>query len=286
MSGNNNNFNERRATTTWRQNQQSRSIDGPGRQQRKSKIKAPDVSQGEIVSLLENFGFIQSVDRVEDVFFHFSELLDNSNNGESSSHPKVGDFVQFEFRMLREKKEKAARVQILPAGTVLQWDDAFDDEGVVRRGNIINLPSMPTKGSANPTTAQDFLRSCGSIQICNEKGGGISSIDENVYFTFDDSLGRKGSMSCSGRRESLLGTNDLTEFRLVRNRRTKALFARDIVLIQSERERRAEEKEERLLTSSTIERKFHGSSQQASLSIKIFACVTFIFLLFVPSTYF
>lgn len=228
------------------QNQQSRSSDYE-RQQR-SRKPPPEISRGYVVAVLENFGFIRSVDKLDDVFFHFSELVLGNSDDDGMPPIKIGDVVQFEVRTSRDLKEKAARVNILPPGTVLQWDEPFENEGIVRKGVIKKLP-FNSSSSSTSNTSQDVLQSCGLIQPADDVA------NENIYFSFDDYVSSSNnSRGTNSRKDNPLGTKDLVEFRLVRNRRTKALFAREIVLIQSEKDRLAAEKEECLLKSSTSER--------------------------------
>ena len=69
----------------------------------------------------------------------------------------------------------------------------------------------------------------------------------------------KAEIESSGNHNSLRGNNsrlfrgDLVEFRILLDRRTKQKYARHIKLIQSDRERKRNEKEKKLLESATIE---------------------------------
>jgi len=226
-------------------------------------------SRGQVVAVLENFGFIQSVDRMEDIFFHFAELVENEKDGTAAaSGPpiKVGDKVEFEFKTSRDMKEKAAKVRILPPGTILPWDDAVDDEeGIIYQGLIDKLPTGNSTKSHN--IAEEFLKSCGTI-VLNTENTSINRFgNETVYFTFGDyynnnnkmknrsnNTSRRGNSGSNDRGDSQLSIKDFVEFHLVRNRRTKALFARKVALIQSEKDRIAAVKEEMLLKSSTREK--------------------------------
>jgi cold shock CspA family protein len=227
-------------------------------------------SEGLIIALLENFGFINCADRQEDVFFHYAELTGNSL-ASTPDDLREGQVVRFGFRGSgggrdrdssgdgTAKKEKAIRVEVMPEGTQIQWDTPVAGESNAEagsmRGNIIKVaPSSLSRRDNNSrnSSGQALSMSCGTIQLCPQnkvKGGPISGSgsgnEDVVYFKQEDVTG--GGIK--------LGEQDLVEFHLMRNRKTKSLFAKSLKLIQSEKERLRQEREERLLLGATKE---HG----------------------------
>ena len=176
------------------------------------------IEQGVIHTLLDNFGFIHCADRPIELFFHYTSTnlhWDDLN---------IGDEVEFRVgtsgRRGEEDKLKAFDVRILQPNTIV-WETE-DEIGKIWRGSVDKVPRERER----------------------EKIRGVICVDnEDIEATFSnvDSKAR-------------LGKGDIVEFSLFTERRTGAKLAKNIVLIQSERERAREEKEAKLLENAALER--------------------------------
>ena len=233
----------------------SRTNNGGGRSQSYGNREPKEMSEGRIISLLENFGFIDCADRMEDIFFHYSELFPNSI-ASSPEDLQVGQVVHFEFRgsyaETSGKKEKALRVEVMPEGTEVKWDIELDKlfAGAAsngRKGNVLKVaPSSLGRRENISIKSGDWSASCGVIRLCPEdviKGGAGSGGEDLVYYKSEDQVS-----------QGKLGEQDLVQFQLVRNRKTKCLFARNIKLLQSEKEKLTMAREARLIAGATKEK--------------------------------
>lgn len=141
----------------------------------------------------------------------------------------IGDEVEFRVGYNSDRnggggregdKLKAFDVRVLPADTVV-WEKE-DVEGKRYGGKVKSIPRE---------NGRDRIR--GTILVDGNDG-------EEVAFTNSD---------CPSR----LGRNDTIEFSIFTERRTGMKLARNIHLIQSEKERLREEREAKLLENATVE---------------------------------
>ena len=217
------------------------------------------IEQGVIHTLLDKFGFILCADRNIELFFHYSEY----KSGHSDTL-QIGDEV--EFRVSEEQKTNklaALDVRQLPKGTIY-WEYE-EEEGKVFDGVV----ELSCSSSVREDGGGGGRRGGGG----GKKGGGDGIIrlkkkddddDEqqqqpmiDIYYTPSDykpnnkkQTGAHSSSSSSSRLER----KDVIQFSLVTERRTGKKYARNITLIQSERERQRLEREAKLMENATLER--------------------------------
>jgi cold shock CspA family protein len=204
------------------------------------------IETGKIHTLLENFGFIYCAERASDLFFHYSEVT-----GCTVDDLNLEDEVQFHVGPSKrsngagssedEQQLSAYKVQVLPRGTV-HWEIEDEPKGSRRKGKVEKMIRFNSRDSGSIP--------CGTIRMEDSS----SEIDDGskkstlVRFTVDDYDGYK-----RGKNGGELELSDLVEFTLVTERRSGLKYARDIVLLQSERQRLEEEHEKRMLESATLE---------------------------------
>ncbi|XP_053281542.1 cold shock domain-containing protein E1 isoform X8 [Pleuronectes platessa] len=153
---------------------------------------------GVIAAIRDGFGFIKCVDRDARMFFHFSEVLE-----ESQLH--ISDEVEFTVvpDMLSAQRNHAVRIKKLPKGTVsfhTQSEQRF--MGVVEKEVI----AVNTK-NASPTKVKEKESEEGVIGYddCGEKltvayhtkdleGGGIPQVGDKVEFSINE-VKRTGQQS-------------------------------------------------------------------------------------------
>jgi len=212
--------------------------------------------EGEIVSLLESFGFIKCAERDEEVFFHFTEVEGKT----AAADLVVGDEVEFNIGPSTTSSSKAQKlaafsVSVLPKGTV-KWEVPDYPEGVRKRGKV-EKPARVNNNSRSDSSSQLD----GTIRLVSSEGvneseepkssslenPAIENPDEIVRYTVEQYTAEKGE-------PTRLSRGDLIEFTTVIERRTGNKIAKDILLIQSERERLREEREKKMLAEATLER--------------------------------
>ncbi|XP_052862597.1 cold shock domain-containing protein E1 [Anopheles cruzii] len=123
-------------------------------------IKPGNIHQGFIAVLKENFGFIETVEHDQEVFFHFSNFVGNSNTLE------LGQEVEY-TRSTRNAMNTgncipAENVKVLPKGTIVQskvLPENFNGS-VVRPLRCIN---------------PDQEEYCGLVQVKSEQGDSLST---------------------------------------------------------------------------------------------------------------
>jgi cold shock CspA family protein len=246
-------------------NNTSRGGGGGGGGNRRQNQQPPHLSypieQGRICSLKESFGFIYCADRVEEVFFHYSEMIgvDNSKNSGSSFDESALIDLCVEFRIgpsVRDpNKNQAYQVKPLK-NTEIQWEIPAHDgkrvRGLVERRSRGGVDARGSNNSANAGNVE------GTIRLLKETQGN----DEDAVATADGPLirFRASDVSSSAERSTgvaapSLSRGDLVECLVVLERRTGHEFAKDITLLLSERERIKQEEESKLLSSAREE---HG----------------------------
>ncbi len=246
------------------------------------------VEQGIIHSLLDKFGFILCADRDRELFFHYSEYINSNNTNKSgggndgnishSDELNIGDEVEFRVGVAppprgggdggEEGNEKmsAYGVRRLPPGTIY-WETEDEPKGKRRMGVVDKVAAVGT--SSRRRRGDDVRGSSGGggfpISSSGSVGAGlIRIIDENcddaenkestpleVHYNPIDVIQTPNQQRRSRRPQ--LERGDMVEVTLVTERRTKRKYAREICLIRSERERRREEEESRLLQNATLE---------------------------------
>ncbi len=219
-----------------------------------SNLNSLPFEQGIICSLRESFGFIHCAERPEEVFFHYSEVM--------NCHPddlQIDTEVEFRVAGNNEGKNAAYSVHRLDQGTVV-WE-VEEVEGALYQG-LVEKPCMPPRGGGGG------LQTDGSIRIVEPRDSnnnplGESKDDDNA----DDKKQKSGplvrlrageytgaKMESNNRgSSSRLFRGDLVQFRVFLDKRTKQKYAREIILLQSDRERKRIEKEKKLLEEATLE---------------------------------
>lgn len=224
------------------------------------------VEQGSIASIKDSFGFIHCANRVDGLFFHFSEVR--------SCHPadlQVNDEVEFRVGQSGKDDKLAAYDLVkLDPGTVV-WE--VEDEPGVRFQGIVERPIRSERGSSQMSegTIRVLLEANEEVEGDNKEKKGMERVaasangplirflakDCNTNDSEGSLLLTDSSISFSSRSASGTGTrlcrNDLVEFSVVTTLRSKTKYAKGITVLQSERERQRLEKEEELLSKGTIE---------------------------------
>lgn len=220
--------------------------------------------EGMIVSLLESFGFIKCAEREEDVFFHYSEMDRNSYH---ANELEVGMEVDFDIgpspqssnRSSKQDQQKLAafRVNVLPKGTV-KWELPDEDVVLKKRGKVEKAARVQHSRSSDIRTSPYD----GTIRLI------VEDIDEDDSNNDDkDAKGEKekrhqeiilpysvDEYEPERTQPSRLLKGDLVEFETVVERRSKKKLAKNIRLIQSERDRQRELREQKMLAEATFER--------------------------------
>lgn len=263
----------------------SRGVGGRRGSTTNSNIQNLPVEHGIIHSLLDKFGFILCADRDRELFFHYSEYNNTNKSGGGSggniSHSdelNIGDEVEFRVGVAppprgggdggEEGNEKmsAYDVRRLPPGTIY-WETEDEPKGKRRMGVVDKVAAVGT--SIRRRRGEDVRGSSGGggcpISSFGSVGAGlIRIIGENcddaenkeskpleVYYNSVDVIQTPNQQRRPRRPQ--LERGDMVEVTLVTERRTKEKYAREICLIRSERERRREEEESRLLENATLE---------------------------------
>jgi hypothetical protein len=169
--------------------------------------------------------------------------------------PEIID-TEVEFRIGKSNNNKYAayQVKVLPKGTVV-WE--IPEYGNRRVRGIVE--KRPGRGGDNANTNDTE----GTIRLLLEKEDGTSAATQDcplIRFRAnynDESNNTPKSKSSSSKKSphGIWNTGDLVECRVVTERRTQTMYARDMVLLLSERERIKQEEERKLLETATLE---HG----------------------------
>lgn len=258
---------------------------------RRSSFDNLPTEQGRIQTLLDQYGFIYCADRPYDVFFHYSQLAggissDDINCGDEVEF-LVGPRDLTKQRGQQEKDQQqqqqqqdglsAYQVRIVEKGSVI-WEVEEEPKGQRRVGKV---ERMIRWGGGRDGAMVGTIRICG-VKNDKEQGNAVELVEENeqsreqtdaenndieiemeassannklkdkkgtiVRFAPDDYDGYQ-----SKSKTNVLERNDLVEFTLVTEKRSGIKYARNITLIQSQRERIEEEREQKLLQSATLE---------------------------------
>ncbi|XP_059188652.1 cold shock domain-containing protein E1 isoform X8 [Centropristis striata] len=152
---------------------------------------------GVIAAIRDGFGFIKCVDRDARMFFHFSEVLE-----ESQLH--ISDEVEFTVvpDMLSAQRNHAVRIKKLPKGTV-----SFHTQSEQRFMGVIEKEVVAANKNASPTKGKEKEAEEGVIayEDCGVKltvpyhnkdleGGGYPQVGDKVEFSINE-VKRTGQQS-------------------------------------------------------------------------------------------
>lgn len=243
-----------------------------GQRNTKPSMPAMPTEQGIIHTLLDKFGFITCADRERELFFHYSEFRGRSDE------LNIGDEVEFMVGRAEERgsggsrrsdrggdrgsgglssggggdeKWSAFAIKKLPEGTII-WENE-------------DVPGKRYRGTVEAIARDESFSRRDNRGMSRDRGGGArggGAVDGLVCIMTDENEAKseetredKIYYTCADyAKSSSLHRNDIVEFTLVTKRRTNKKYARDITLIQSERERLLEEREKKLMEDATLER--------------------------------
>ncbi|KAG7226859.1 hypothetical protein INR49_022154, partial [Caranx melampygus] len=152
---------------------------------------------GVIAAIRDGFGFIKCVDRDARMFFHFSEVLE-----ESQLH--ISDEVEFTVvpDMLSAQRNHAVRIKKLPKGTV-----SFHTQSEQRFMGVVEKEVAVTAKNASPTKGKEkeseegviAYEDCGvkltvPYHIKDLEGGGHPQVGDKVEFSINE-VKRTGQQS-------------------------------------------------------------------------------------------
>ncbi|KAL7493312.1 hypothetical protein ACHAWT_002339 [Skeletonema menzelii] len=234
----------------------SRSLYNPNNNNRNNNRRSSarsnlPIEQGVIHTLLDKFGFILCADRNTELFFHYSEYKSGH-----SDELQIGDEV--EFRVTEDPKLAGLDVRLLTKGTI--WWEREEVEGKVWDGVVEMCCAR-----------EDGRRGGGGKKGGSGGGGGGDGIirlkkqddtdqgdneeqQVDVYYTPSDYKPTRKQSGGQQQQHSRLERKDVIQFKLVTERRTGKKYARDITLVQSERERQRLEREAKILENAPLER--------------------------------
>jgi len=237
-----------------------------------SNLNSLPFEQGIICSLKESFGFIHCAERPEEVFFHYSEVM--------NCHPndlQIDTEVEFRIASNNDGKNAAYSVHRLDPGTVV-WE-VEEAEGAFYQG-LVEKPCMPPRGGGNGPQMDGSIRiveprdnnnnnnnNNPSGEFKEEESDNNDNNDNNNKPNNNNKKQKNGPLvrlrageytgarmeSNSRDSSSRLFRGDLVQFRVFLDNRTKQKYAREITLLQSDRERKRIEKEKKLLENAALE---------------------------------
>jgi len=157
---------------------------------------------GVVNSLKDGFGFIKCADHDLSIFFHFSEVLEQSHIMD------VGQEVEFTIENdTISRRQHATRIRFLPKGTV-----SFETVSVERHVGVVDQEaSMRQTKSPSKQKDQEY-----GIIRCYRDGKEV-----DVYYSLRDCRPREVPRFC-----------DKIEFILVTKKSNHQLFARDISILE------------------------------------------------------
>uniref|UniRef100_A0A3B4Z2Y1 Cold shock domain-containing protein E1 n=1 Tax=Stegastes partitus TaxID=144197 RepID=A0A3B4Z2Y1_9TELE len=128
---------------------------------------------GVIAAIRDGFGFIKCVDRDARMFFHFSEVLE-----ESQLH--ISDEVEFTVvpDMLSAQRNHAVRIKKLPKGTV-----SFHTQSEQRFVGVVEKEVIAASKNASPTKSKEKKKDKGKIVEKEAEEGMIAYEDCGVKLT-------------------------------------------------------------------------------------------------------
>uniref|UniRef100_A0A9J7XW84 Cold shock domain-containing protein E1 n=1 Tax=Cyprinus carpio carpio TaxID=630221 RepID=A0A9J7XW84_CYPCA len=128
--------------------------------------KVPTKNQGVIAAMRDGFGFIKCVDRDARMFFHFSEVLE-----ESQLH--ISDEVEFTVvpDMLSAQRNHAVRIKKLPKGTV-----SFHTQSELRFVGVVEKEAAPATTAKNSSPSKGKEKDAEEGLIAYEESGVKSTL--------------------------------------------------------------------------------------------------------------
>ena len=214
----------------------------------------------------------------QEVEFFVGPRKPSRGSGRSSQSMSMSDGNNRE-----EDKLSAFQVQVLEPGSVV-WEVEEEPKGVRRVGVVESMirtnphrrdnrdrdrDGSPPEGTIRlksleeEENAQEPASKDDSVQVQTDDANVNAAVKKGalVKFTLEDYTG-SGSNSNSDSnnnnprskpRNEVLERNDVIEFTLVTVKRTGMQYARNIVLLQSERKRMEEEREKKMMEEATLE---------------------------------
>ncbi|TDH71299.1 hypothetical protein CCR75_004643 [Bremia lactucae] len=224
-----------------------------------SPSRVTPAEQGFVVSIKESFGFVSSLERDGDLFFHISE---------APVEIQVHDEVEFQIKYnQRSDKEMACQLVALPKGTI-QVEEISDDFylGIVTKSLSLGPHQGGSRGYSNNRDQDRRLREeHGLIEIKTDK-------TEKETVTNDQDMTNEGEDERAQRKrefvrftseslsikqdEARVSTNELphvgdeVRFRIAKHRKTGLRRAIEMVIVVSAREKLEKEIELELATLS------------------------------------
>ena len=222
---------------------------------RAQQILSYPLEQGSVRNLKDNFGFIQCVEREEELFFHYSEVIE----GAAGLSPDQ----EVEFRVgpdPRSGRVAAFQIKTLAPGTI-EWE-TVEYDGVRQTGLVERRPkNLNHRGR---TTSDGTSGGEGTIRLLKQKDKDeAEGQDDSNVVTKDGPLIRFTSKDYDGggtpnsndvRQRNELGRGDLVEYLVVKEKKTGFCYAREITRLLTERERTRQEKERKMMASATLEK--------------------------------
>lgn len=193
---------------------------GNSQNRRQTNRSTLPLETGVIASLKESFGFIKSVERDEDIFFHSSE---------TSEDLQIGDEVQFR---INHSQRSAHQLKKLPPGTVV-WE--VEENPGVRFKGLVERPPR-------------FSASDGTIRVLV-----ADSTDETILKPHGPLVRVKELPTSTGKKNVGLARGDLVEFNVLTEKRTSFKYARNLRVLVTEKERKRKEEEEAMLQQASEE---------------------------------
>lgn len=218
----------------------------------------------------------------QEVEFFVGPRKPSRGSGRSSQSQSVGDG---NGNNREEDKLSAFQVQVLEPGSVV-WEVEEEPKGVRRVGFVesmvrtnphrrdnrdrdrdrdgsppegaIRLKALEEENEPEPASKDDSVQ--GQTDDVNAIANAAVKKGALVKFTLDDYTGSGSGSSNNNNnnprskpRNEVLERNDVIEFTLVTVKRTGMQYARNIVLLQSERKRMEEEREKKMMDEATLE---------------------------------
>ena len=265
---NNDNNNDRRMGDLFQQRRAAKGRNNNSRRRTPQYSHLP-LEQGVVCSLKDSFGFIHCADRPEEIFFHYSQVLNNNSNNNNRAVDNNNDLqldTPVEFRVGPSQKDAtklaALQVRVLEEPIVWETVEAEHARGLVEkrvhpRDNLGSIRVLVEKKKDHNDGKQQKSSSSSSTAPNNEEPPSETADGPLVKFGPDDynppPPEPTSRFERPPTRRPRLAKGDLVEFTLVRERRTGDFMARSIQLLLSEKERARQAQEQALLAAATVE---------------------------------